>query len=94
MEEGLQEPSVSRRNSGSRQVGQGLATGLFVDVFSEQDSEWQLASRCQLLAGWFCDVEPSGALGYQNLVATKDGVQEDQMRHKLGTKLPYKYHER
>lgn len=31
------------------------------------------------------------ALGHQNLVATKDNVQEDQMRHKPGTKLSYKH---
>lgn len=86
---------MSRRNSGSRQVGQAWPqTCLWMCSRKEQDSEWSLASHCQLPAGWFCDVEPSGALGHQNLVATKDSVQEDQMRHKLGTKLPYKHHER
>lgn len=31
------------------------------------------------------------ALGHQNPVATKDNVQEDQMRHKPGTKLSYEH---
>lgn len=32
---------------------------------------------------WLCGEEPVGILWHQNLVATEDSVQEDQIRHKL-----------
>lgn len=94
MGEGLQEPCPGETPAPGRwgRPGHRLVCGCVLS--RNRTLEWSLASHRQLPAGWFCDVEPSGALGHQNLVATKDSVQEDQMRHKLGTKLPYKHHER
>lgn len=51
---------------------------------------WPRSSHPQLPARWFHDEEPTGALWHQNLMAMRDYVQEDQIKHELGTKLAYK----
>jgi hypothetical protein len=61
------------------------------DLQKEQDALSDRSSQLQLPAGWFCDEESAGALWHQNVVAMRDNVQEDQIRHKLGTKLSYRY---
>ena len=83
MEGGLQEPRPGE--TPAQGGGAGLATDLSVKTLCRKNRMLcgPRASHYQLPAGWFCDVEPTGASQHQNLVATKEHVQEDQMRQEL-----------